>query len=67
MFAAEIRKGRAVRMLGFSQWRWHLDEVFVKINGKPCYLGVRSMLIDTRKSHCVKNSIRGALVKSSAC
>jgi transposase-like protein len=20
------------------QWRWHLDEVFVKINGKLCYL-----------------------------
>src|SRR5947209_8099013 len=25
-------------MRGFIQWRWHLDEVFVKINGKPCYL-----------------------------
>ncbi len=22
----------------FPQWRWHLDEVFVKINGKLCYL-----------------------------
>ena len=21
-----------------SQWRWHLDEAFVKINGKLCYL-----------------------------
>ena len=19
------------------QWRWHLDEAFVKINGEPCY------------------------------
>ncbi len=25
-------------MRGFTQWRWHLDEVFVKINGKLCYL-----------------------------
>jgi putative transposase len=25
-------------MRGFIQWRWHLDEVFVKINGKLCYL-----------------------------
>jgi ATP-dependent exoDNAse (exonuclease V) alpha subunit len=25
-------------MRGFTQWRWHLDEVFVKINGKFCYL-----------------------------
>ena len=25
-------------MRGFIQWRWHLDEAFVKINGKLCYL-----------------------------
>ena len=25
-------------MRGFPQWRWHLDEVFVKINGKLCCL-----------------------------
>src|ERR1700722_10753996 len=22
----------------YPQWRWHLDEVFVKVNGKLCYL-----------------------------
>jgi putative transposase len=22
----------------YPQWRWHLDDVFVKINGKLCYL-----------------------------
>jgi putative transposase len=38
MFAAEIRKKRVAGMRGFIQRRWHLDEVFVKINGKPCYL-----------------------------
>jgi putative transposase len=38
MFAAEIRKRRVVQMRGYPQWRWHLDEVFVKINGKLCYL-----------------------------
>jgi putative transposase len=38
MFAAEIRKRRVMRMRGYPQWRWHLDEVFVKINGKLCYL-----------------------------
>ena len=38
MFAAEIRKKRVARMPGFIQWQWHLDEVFVKINGKLCYL-----------------------------
>jgi putative transposase len=38
MFAAEIRNRRVGHMRGFIQWRWHLDEVFVKINGKLCYL-----------------------------
>ena len=38
MFAAEIRKRRAVHMRSCPQWRWHLDEVFVKVNGKLCYL-----------------------------
>jgi putative transposase len=37
MFAAEIRKGR-VKHRCYSQWRWHLDEVFVKINGETHYL-----------------------------
>ena len=39
MFAAEIRRGRAQRMRAASHWRWHLDEVFVKINGELHYLG----------------------------
>jgi len=38
MFAAEIRKKRVALMHGYPQWRWHLDEVFVKVNGKLCYL-----------------------------
>jgi putative transposase len=38
MFAAEIRKKRVARMRGYPQWRWHLDEAFVKVNGKLCYL-----------------------------
>jgi putative transposase len=38
MFAAEIRKRRIARMRGYPQWRWHLDEVFVKVSGKLCYL-----------------------------
>ena len=25
-------------MRGYPQWRWHLDEAFVKVNGKLCYL-----------------------------
>ena len=38
MFASEIRRERVSRMRGFSHWRWHLDEVFVKINGERHYL-----------------------------
>jgi putative transposase len=38
MFAAEIRKKRGTNMRSYPQWRWHLDEVFVKVNGKLCYL-----------------------------
>ncbi|MEM7443289.1 MAG: IS6 family transposase [Pseudomonadota bacterium] len=36
-FAAEIRK-RRVRHGSYSRWRWHLDEVFVRINGETRYL-----------------------------
>ena len=38
MFASQIRRERVSRMRGFSHWRWHLDEVFVKINGERHYL-----------------------------
>jgi putative transposase len=38
MFAAQIRKKRSASMRAHTQWRWHLDEVFVKINGEPHYL-----------------------------
>ena len=37
LFAAEIRK-RRVHSRSYSQWRWHLDEVFVRINGETHYL-----------------------------
>jgi putative transposase len=37
MFAAEIRKRRATHMRGYPRWRWHLDEVFVKVGSKLCY------------------------------
>jgi putative transposase len=37
LFAAEIRK-RRVHHPAYSHWRWHVDEVFVKINGETFYL-----------------------------
>ena len=37
VFAAEIRKRRISRCY-YSLWRWHVDEVFVRINGELHYL-----------------------------
>lgn len=38
MFAAEIRRRRVDQMRNSRQWRWHLDEMYVKINGEQHYL-----------------------------
>ena len=38
MFASDIRRQRVSRMKGFRQWRWHLDEMYVKLNGEMVYL-----------------------------
>ena len=37
MFAAEIKK-RRLQHRCYSRWRWHLDEVFVRVNGATHYL-----------------------------
>ena len=39
IFAAEIRRKRARHLRGWPQWRWHLDEVFVRINGTSTIFG----------------------------
>jgi putative transposase len=38
MFAGEIRRKRVQHMRAFTYWKWHLDEVYVKINGEMHYL-----------------------------
>ena len=38
MFAGDIRRQRVSAMRGFRHWRWHLDEMYVKINGELHYL-----------------------------
>src|SRR3954466_14759625 len=38
LFAGDIRRQRVSRMRGFRQWRWHLDEMYVKVNGEMRYL-----------------------------
>ena len=38
MLASEIRRNRVSWVRSNSNWQWHLDEVFVKINGEAHYL-----------------------------
>ena len=38
LFAADIRRQRVSHMRGFRQWQWHLDEMYVRINGEMVYL-----------------------------
>ena len=38
MFASEVRRQRVSRMRGFRHWRWHLDEMYVKLSGEMVYL-----------------------------
>lgn len=34
----DIRRQRVSRLRGFPHWRWHLDEMYVKLNGEMVYL-----------------------------
>jgi putative transposase len=38
IFAGDIRRQRVSAMPGFRHWRWHLDEVYVKLKGEMVYL-----------------------------
>ena len=38
LMAAEIKQKRIQQLRACSKWKWHLDEVFVKINGERHYL-----------------------------
>lgn len=59
MFAAEIRRKRASRMRFYSNWQWHLDEVFVKISSETYYLWRAvdhegEVLVDLRASESMR-------------
>src|SRR3569833_2388447 len=64
MFAAEIRRKRDEHMRAFTHWRWHLDEVLVKINGETHYLWreVSDQIRLARKFPAVSRS--GAMVSA---
>jgi len=38
MFAADIRRQRVSRMRGYRHWKWHMDEMYVRINGEMVHL-----------------------------
>lgn len=38
LFAGDIRRQRVSRMRGSRHWRWHLDEMYVRVNGEMVYL-----------------------------
>ena len=38
MFAGEIRRKRVEHMRAYTHWRWHVDEMYVKIGGEMRYL-----------------------------
>jgi putative transposase len=38
LFAADIRRQRVSRMRGFRHWQWHVDEMYVRLNGEMVYL-----------------------------
>jgi hypothetical protein len=51
MFAAEIRKKRVDYMRGHRHWKWHLDEIYVKMAAralsellfvKGCSVGIKA-------------------------
>ena len=72
MFASEIRKRRVSGMRAYSNWQWHLDEMFVKINGEMHYLWravdhegevLESFVTKTRDKNAALKFLRKAMRK----
>ena len=38
LLAGDIRRQRVSRMKGFRHWRWHLDEMYIRLGGEMVYL-----------------------------
>ena len=75
MFAAEIRK-RRIEGMKSSPWLWHLDEVFVKINGERHYLWravdhegevLESFVTKTRDKKAALKFLRKTMKKHGRC
>ena len=75
LFASEIRK-RRIEGMKSSHWRWHLDEIFVKINGERHYLWravdhegevLESFVTKTRDKKAALKFLRKAMKKHGPC
>jgi putative transposase len=75
LFAAEIRK-RRIEGMRSSHWRWHLDEMFVKINGERHYLWravdhegevLESFVTKTRDKKAALKFLKKAMKKHGRC
>ena len=75
MFASEIRK-RRIEGMKSSRWRWHLDEMFVKINGEQHYLWravdhegevLESFVTKTRDKRAALKFLRKTMKKHGRC
>jgi hypothetical protein len=62
-FAAGIRKKCVNRMRAYSIWQWHLDDVFVKINGGTHYLWRAAALAERHGLSAVKVTASLSLTK----
>lgn len=74
LFAADIRRQRVNRMRGFRHWKWHLDEMYVKINGEMHYLWravdhegeVLQSYVTKKRDKRRRRTFRGKVPKPSA-
>ena len=65
MFAHQIRNRRTHSGSNYSNWRWHLDEVFVKINGETFYLW-RAVDNEGEGRYCLAQKAGGRLCLNTA-
>jgi putative transposase len=75
LFAAEIRLKQAQRMRTWQHWQWHLDEVFVRINGETFYLWraidhegeVLESFVSKRRDHKAASKFLRKAMKKCGC
>ena len=57
MFAAEIRKEPIASSHGASQWKWHMDEILVRINAKLITYGGTSIMRAKFLRHLLQRNV----------